>query len=92
FLLSAVTLAFFLSPISRACAADTSADEQRIKKIDQTRVRVYGTTAVVTALGSIIARLGDERLNERYSWTDVFVKQDGEWKRVAGHVSMVGQK
>ncbi|MGI8480697.1 MAG: nuclear transport factor 2 family protein [Chthoniobacterales bacterium] len=146
FLLSAVTLAFFLSPISRASAVDTSADEQRIKKIeqewadayvkrdagfaermttedftfigpdgallnkpdylstitnevvftdykiDQTRVRVYGTTAVVTALGSIIARLGDERLNERYSWTDVFVKQDGEWKRVAGHVSMVGQK
>lgn len=145
--LATTVLAVFLGPLSGAFAADTSADEQRLKKIeqewadayvkrdsvyadrmttedftfigpdgailnkpdylssitsqvefkqfkiDQIRVRVYGdTTAVVVGLGSIKAQLGADELNEKYSWTDVFVKQNGEWKRATGHVTMVTQK
>lgn len=61
-------------------------------KVDEARVRVFGATAIVVGLGSVKARFGENDLNEKYSWTDVFVKQNGEWKRAAGHVTMVAQK
>lgn len=58
-------------------------------KIDNVKVRFYGDTAVVNGLGTIKAHEKDEDLSGQYSWTDVFVKQNGEWKAIAAHVTTV---
>lgn len=60
-------------------------------KIDSLKVRFYGDTAIVNGLGSVKAHEKDEDLSGQYSWTDVFVKQKGQWKAVAAHVTMVGE-
>jgi hypothetical protein len=33
-----------------------------------------------------------EDLSGQYSWTDVFVKQNGQWKAVAAQVTMVAKE
>ncbi|HET6669445.1 MAG TPA: nuclear transport factor 2 family protein [Pyrinomonadaceae bacterium] len=48
------------------------------------KARVFGETAVVTARG---VQKADEKREVRF--TVVFVKRQGEWKMVAGHLSAV---
>jgi ketosteroid isomerase-like protein len=60
-------------------------------KIDELKVRVYGDAAVVLGLATITAKTKDEDESGRYSFTDVFVKQKGEWKAVSGHVTPVAK-
>jgi ketosteroid isomerase-like protein len=74
--------------IKNTTTGDTVFDEI---KIDSLKVRFYGDTAIVNGLGTVKAHQKDEDLSGQYSWTDVFVKQKGEWKAVAGHVTQVEQ-
>lgn len=61
-------------------------------KVDDAKVRIYGDAAIVVGLGSIKGHLGKDDLSGKYSWTDVFVKQNGAWRMVAAHVTMVAKK
>lgn len=58
-------------------------------KIDSVKVRFYGDTAIVNGVGTVKAHQQEEDLSGQYSWTDVFVKQKGEWKAVSAHVTAV---
>jgi ketosteroid isomerase-like protein len=74
--------------IKNTTTGDTVFDEF---KIDSLKVRFYGDTAIVNGLGTIKMHEQDEDLSGQYSWTDVFVKQKGEWKAAAAHLTMVEQ-
>ena len=58
-------------------------------KIDSLKVRFYGDTAIVNGLGTAKVHEKEEDLSGQYSWTDAFVKQNGQWKAVAAHITMV---
>jgi ketosteroid isomerase-like protein len=60
-------------------------------KLDDLKVRVYGDAAVVNGLATITAKTKGEDESGKYSFTDVFVKQKGEWKAVSGHVTPVAK-
>jgi uncharacterized protein (TIGR02246 family) len=61
-------------------------------KIDDVKVRFYGDTAIANGLGTIKAHVKQEDLSGQYSWTDVFIKQNGQWKAVAAQVTMVAKE
>lgn len=60
--------------------------------IENLKVRVYGDAAVAVGEATIKARTKEEDSSGKYSFTDVFVKKDGEWKAVAGHVTSIARK
>ena len=61
-------------------------------KMDSLNVRIYGHAAVVNGMATIAAKTkGGEDESGKYSFTDVFVKQKGEWKAVSGHVTPVAK-
>jgi ketosteroid isomerase-like protein len=51
------------------------------------RVRIYGTTAVVTALTSSKAQYMNQEFSTRERTTDVFVKRNGRWQCVITHLT-----
>ena len=51
------------------------------------RLRVYGTTAIVTALTSSKARYMKQELSTRERATDVFIKRDDKWQCVITHLT-----
>jgi ketosteroid isomerase-like protein len=58
--------------------------------LDQTEVRLYGNTAVVTSRVSITGTGRDGKPVNRHSrFTDVFAWRDGRWQIVAGHSSRI---
>ena len=58
--------------------------------LDQTDVRLYGNTAVVTSRVTITGTSRDGKPVNRHSrFTDVFVWRDGRWQIVAGHSSRI---
>lgn len=60
-------------------------------KLEDIKVRVYGDAAVVLGLADVTAKTKGEEESGKYSFTDVFVKQKGEWKAVSGHVTPVAR-
>jgi ketosteroid isomerase-like protein len=60
-------------------------------KIDDLKIRTYGDAAVVVGLATIIVKMKGEDDSGQYSFTDVFVKQKGEWKAVSGQVTPVAK-
>jgi ketosteroid isomerase-like protein len=60
-------------------------------KVEELKVRVYGDAAVAMGIATITAKTKGEDESGRYSFTDVFVKQKGEWKAVSGHVTPVAK-
>jgi len=46
-------------------------------------VRVYGETAVVTYRSTDKGMYKDMDISGQYRWTDVFVKQGGQWRIVS---------
>jgi ketosteroid isomerase-like protein len=60
-------------------------------KIDDLKIRTYGDAAVVIGLATITAKTKGEDESGQYSFTDVFVKQKGEWKAVSGQVTPVAK-
>jgi ketosteroid isomerase-like protein len=53
------------------------------------KVRFYGNTAIVNGNGRVKGHSKEKDVSGKYSWTDVFVKMNGEWKAVSGHVTAV---
>ena len=51
------------------------------------RVRVYGETAVVTALAKTKGEFMGQEFTTQERATDVFVKQDGRWRCVISHLT-----
>jgi ketosteroid isomerase-like protein len=60
-------------------------------KIEDLKIRTYGDAAVVIGLAIITAKTKGEDESGQYSFTDVFVKQKGEWKAVSGQVTPVAK-
>jgi ketosteroid isomerase-like protein len=60
-------------------------------KIDDLKIRTYGDAAVAIGLATITVKTKGEDDSGQYSFTDVFVKQKGEWKAVSGQVTPVAK-
>jgi len=66
----------FLAVIQSGTLVHSAMDSEDV------RVRIYGTTAVVTALTSSKAQYMNREFSTRERTTDVFVKRDGRWQCV----------
>jgi hypothetical protein len=53
-------------------------------------VRVFGNTAVVTGSDTEKSMENGKDTSGKYVWTDVFVKQNGKWRAVAGCLTVLG--
>jgi len=60
-------------------------------KINSLKVRTYGDTAVVIGTATITAETKGENESGDYCFTDVFVKQKGEWKAASGQATQVAK-
>ena len=56
------------------------------------RVRVYGDSAVVTAITSAKGKFMGQEFSTQERTTDVFVKRDGCWQCVLTHLTRFGKK
>ena len=56
------------------------------------RVRVYGESAVVTAITSTKGKFMGQEFSTRERATDVFVKRDGRWECVLTHLTRFAEK
>lgn len=56
------------------------------------RMRVYGSTAVVTAKTSTRGKFAGQEFSTQERATDVFVKRDGRWQCVLTHLTRFGKK
>ena len=56
------------------------------------RVRVYGDSAVVTAITSTKAKFMGQEFSTQERTTDVFVRRDGRWLCVLTHLTKLKQK
>ena len=63
-----------------------------IMESEDFRVRVYGDSAVVTAITSTKGKFMGEEFITRERATDVFVKRDGRWQCVLTHLTRVPKK
>ena len=73
---------------------DTTSGETTFEKmtIEKLTVRFYGETAIANGVAQVKAHTKGKNESGKYSWTDVFVKMNGEWKAVSGHVTAVAPK
>ena len=53
------------------------------------RVRVYGDTAVVTVLTKTKGKFMGQAFSTQERATDVFIKQDGQWRCVISHLTPI---
>jgi ketosteroid isomerase-like protein len=60
-------------------------------EILQSKVRVYGDTAVITGKSHIKGNYKGQDIGGDYSFTDVFVKKGADWKAVSSHITRVAQ-
>jgi len=56
------------------------------------RVRVYGDSAVVTAITSSKGKFMGQEFSTRERATDVFVKREGRWQCVLTHLTRLPEK
>src|SRR5262252_5184412 len=56
------------------------------------RVRVYGDSAVVTAITSTKGKFMGQEFSTRERATDVFVKREGRWQCVLTHLTRLPEK
>jgi len=57
-----------------------------------TRVRIYGDTAIVTTLTTTKGKFSGQVFSTLERATDVFVKQDGRWRCVLSHLTRFAKK
>jgi ketosteroid isomerase-like protein len=76
----------FLNVIRSGALTHTAMDS------DDVRVRVYGESAVITALMSTVGAFQGHEFTSRERATDFLVRQDGEWRCVATHLTRVAQR
>jgi ketosteroid isomerase-like protein len=53
------------------------------------RVRLFGTTAIVTGSDTEKSTEAGKDTSGKYMWTDVFVKQNGKWRAVSSQSTKV---
>jgi ketosteroid isomerase-like protein len=58
-------------------------------EIFESKVRVYGDAAVVTAKSHIKGKYKTQDISGDYSATDVFVKKGGQWRAVSSHITRI---
>jgi ketosteroid isomerase-like protein len=63
-----------------------------IMESDETRVRIYGNTAIVTALTTTKGKFSGQVFTTQERATDVFVKQDGQWHCALTHLTKFTKK
>ena len=56
---------------------------------DDVTVRIYGDVAIVAGRGTVKGRGKDGAFHRQYFSTNVFVKERGQWRAVAAHISGV---
>ena len=61
-------------------------------KSEDFRVRVYGESAVVTAITSTTGKFMGQEFSTRERATDFFVKGDGRWQCVLTHLTRFAEK
>ena len=59
---------------------------------DDTRVRIYGNTAIVTALTTTKGKFSGQVFTTQERATDVFVKQNGRWLCALSHLTRFTKK
>lgn len=59
------------------------------EELSDTKVRVYGDTAVITGRLHSVGKDKDGNFDRNYSFTDTFVKRDGRWQVIASQLSLV---
>jgi hypothetical protein len=66
----------------------------RYKQLDRegVAVRVYDDVAVVTGRGRFLVRSGENDLDVRLLFTDVYVKRGGKWRMVAWQSTRLAEK
>jgi ketosteroid isomerase-like protein len=57
-----------------------------------TRIRVYGNTAIVTALTTTKGKFSGQVFTTQERATDVFVKQNGRWQCALSHLTRFAKK
>jgi hypothetical protein len=55
--------------------------------MEEQNVRVLGSTGVVTASSTMRGRTPDGEFEQRYRFTDVYVRENGEWRLFASHMT-----
>jgi ketosteroid isomerase-like protein len=63
-----------------------------VMEMDETRVRVYGDSAVVTARAVTTGTYQGQPFTTRERSTDVFVRQQGQWKYVLTQLTTIADK
>ena len=58
-------------------------------EIFESKVRVYGDAAVVTAKSHLKGSYKTQDISGDYSSTDVFVKLKGQWRPVSSHITRI---
>jgi ketosteroid isomerase-like protein len=56
---------------------------------EDVKVRVYGNVGIVAGRGTVKGSNRNEPFHTQYYSTNVFVKEKGEWRAVAAHISGV---
>jgi ketosteroid isomerase-like protein len=63
-----------------------------IMESEDSRVRVYGDSAVVTAVTRTKGKFMGQEFSTQERATDVFVKRDGQWRCVVTHLTRFPKK
>ena len=58
-------------------------------KLDDIKVSVYGTAAVLTGQTVFAGTAGGQDIGGKYRWTDVFIQHDGKWQVVASQATSI---
>jgi ketosteroid isomerase-like protein len=61
-------------------------------ELDETRVRVYGDTAVVTGRALTIGAFQGQAFTTRERSTDIFVRLQGKWRCVLTQLTTIAEK
>jgi len=56
---------------------------------EERTVRVYGDTAVVQGVAHLLVKVPDRDIDVRLRFTEMYVKQDGQWKMALWHSTKV---
>jgi uncharacterized protein DUF4440 len=70
---------------------DTAKNKMNSEKINDLKIRVYDDTAIATYTNTYDALIRGERRAKTVLSTDTFVRQNGAWKQVANHSSVVAE-
>ena len=60
---------------------------KRSSRLEQTRVRVVGDTAIVTGINNVEMQIGNQKRKDKVRFTDTYVRRQGNWQLLATHSS-----